>query len=177
LSPGFVPSASASKTCVTRSDAAAAAARVAGVDVRVVAVVGEVEPAGEVEDEHDVVDRVGGLEHPHVHEDLAPTEVEVGDDPRGEHVRVGAHLAGAVPDLLGGHRRVDLAQQLRPAVPRVEVGQRDVGVDGEELRLLHGAGGALEVELVAGLADPGVGLEEVRVAVRGGHRGVSVLRP
>src|SRR2546425_7136503 len=67
------------------------------------------------------------------------------------------------------HRRVDLPQQFGPAVPRVQVRQRDVRVDREELRLLDRARGALPVERVRRLAGEDVGVEKLGIAVSRGH--------
>jgi hypothetical protein len=147
-----------------------AVARVAREDVGVRAVVGVRDPLCEVEHEQHVVDRVGRLEDPHVEQDLAAAEVELGDQPERDDVRVAAVVARAVAEVLGRHRGVDLAQELRPAVPGVEVGQRDVRVDGEELRLLHRARRALPEEGVARLAQVRIGGQQLGIGVLRGHR-------
>ena len=133
--------------------------------VGVVAVVGEVEPLGEVLDEHEVVEPVGGLEHAEVDQQLAAREVELGHAGVADDVALAVDLAHAVADLLGGHGGLDLAQQLGEPVVGLEVRQRHVRGHRVELRLLHGAGGAVQVPGVGVLADPGVEAQQVGVGV------------
>src|SRR5438067_1182755 len=90
-------------------------------------------------------------------------EVAMRDQAYRDGADVAPDVAGSVADLLGRHRGVDLAEQLRPAIPGVQVGERDVRIDREELRLLHGAGRALPVERVGCLAGQHVRVEQLRV--------------
>ncbi len=97
-------------------------------DVRILSVVTEIDPAREIEDELDVVDAVGRVDHSHVNEELAATQVELLDDAHHDRVDSRGHFPGPVADLFRRHGGIDLAQQVGVPVPAVVVRERDIRV-------------------------------------------------